>query len=69
MAIKLIKRTKGVLSSAHSPHGITSSIKIVKKLDLKNEEILLVEAFLVHNSWTKIFPDIPFSQTDSLEQD
>ena len=32
MTIKPINRTKGVLSSAHSPHGITSSITIVKWL-------------------------------------
>ena len=49
MTITPINRTKGVLSSAHSPHGITSSIKTVKmvkkKLKLKNQEILLVETF------------------------
>ena len=73
MTITPINRTKGVLLSAHSPHGITSSIKtlkmVTKKLKLKNQEILLVETFLVHNSRTKIFPDMLFSQNDSPEQD
>ena len=41
---------------------IQHSHVIKKKFNFKNQEILLVEAFLVHNSRTKIFPDKPFSQ-------
>ena len=38
------------------------------KLNLKNQEILLVEAFLFHNLQTSIFPDILLSQNDGSEQ-
>ena len=31
-----------------------------KKLTLKNQEILLIQIFLVHNSKSKNFPDTPF---------
>ena len=41
---------------------------VKKKLNLKNQEILLVEEFLVHNSRTIIFPDMPFLQNDGPEQ-
>ena len=41
---------------------------VKKKLNLKNQEIILVEAFLVHNSKTRIFSDMPFSQNDSPER-
>ena len=41
---------------------------VKKKLNLKNQEIILVEAFLVHNSRTRIFSDMPFSQNDSPER-
>ena len=37
------------------------------KLNLKNQEILLVESFNVHNSTTKILSDMLFSN-DSPEQ-
>ena len=47
---------------------IQNSQVVKKKLNLKNQDILLVEAFLVHNSRTKILPDMPFSQNDSPEQ-
>ena len=38
-----------------------------RKINLKNQEILLAEAFLVHNSRTRI-SDMPFSQNDNPEQ-
>ena len=59
-----------MLLSAHSPHGITSSIIIQncqvvkKKLNLKK----MVEVILVYNTRTKILADLPFSHNDSPEQ-
>ena len=41
---------------------------VKKKLNLKNQGILLVEAFLVYNSKTMMFPDMPFLQNDGPEQ-
>ena len=41
---------------------VQNSQAIKKKLNLKNQEILLVEAFLVHKSRTKIFPEMLFLQ-------
>ena len=41
---------------------------VKKKLNLKNQGILLVEAFLVYNSKTTMFPDMPFLQNDGPEQ-
>ena len=41
---------------------------VKKKLNLKNQGKLLVEAFLIHNSKTKMFPDMPFLQNDGPEQ-
>ena len=38
------------------------------KLTLKNSGILLVEAFLVYNSKTKIFPDMLRLQNDGPQQ-
>ena len=74
MTIKSINRTKGLLSSVHSPQAITHSTKknqssqaVKMKLNLKNQEILLVESFNVHNSRTKILSDMLFSN-DSPEQ-
>ena len=59
MTIKPLNRTKGVLSSAHSPHHRPKlNIQVVKKkLNLKNQEIFLVEGFLIPNPRTKILPD------------
>ena len=39
-----------------------------KKLNLENKEILLVEAFLAHNSRTKGPPNMQFLQNNSPEQ-
>ena len=47
---------------------IQNSQVVKKKLNLKSQEILLVEVFLVHNSRTKILSGMPFSQNDSPGQ-
>ena len=47
---------------------IPNSQVVKKKLNLKNQGILLVEAFLVYNSKTTMFSDIPFLQNDGPEQ-
>ena len=47
---------------------IQNSQVVKKKLNLKNQGVLLVEAFLVNNSRNKIFPDMPFLQNDGPGQ-
>ena len=47
---------------------IPNSQVVKKKLNLKNQGILLVEAFLVYNSKTTMFPDMLFLQNDGPEQ-
>ena len=74
MTIKPTNRIKGVLSSEHSPNDTISSTKKKSKqpsqeeLNLKKQDILLVEAFAVHNARTRIIPDMPYLQTDGQEQ-
>ena len=41
---------------------------VKKKSNFKNQKILLVEAFKVYNTRTKIFSDMLFLQNDSPEQ-
>ena len=41
---------------------------VKKRLNLKNHDIILVMAFLVHYSRTKILPDMSSTQNDSPEQ-
>ena len=59
MTIKPTEEQRGYyFLHIHSLHGLTSSTKkcqvIKKKLNLKNQEIILAEAFLVHNPKTQI---------------
>ena len=52
----------------HLQKIIQNSQVVKKRLDLKNNEIILVMAFLVHYSRTKILPDMSSAQNDSPEQ-
>ena len=72
MTNKPRNRMKGVLSSSWyyiiNQEIIQNSQVVKKKLNLKNQEILLVEVFLVQNSRTKIFPDELLLQNDGPDQ-
>ena len=69
MTIKPINRTKGVLSPANS--SVIIWYYILNQTMIQNSQVVkkkLVEAILVHNSRTKMFPDMSFLQNDTLEQ-
>ena len=52
----------------NQPKNNSNSQVVKRKSNFRNQKILLVEAFLVHNSGTKILPDMSFLKNDSPEQ-